>query len=142
MIYGVDYIAHGKKGWTKRSHKYISRHWKNGKWIYVYTSPAKQSIELNSNGSSLDSEQIRKLIKKETRDAEERYRKAYYAYEKANRDQSYDPIKLAQLRRTKERLAADYKNTLKVEKAAINDALETRDYIRKHPLENLFSKKN
>lgn len=38
------YLAHAKKGEERQNHKYISREWKNGKWIYYYNIP-------NKNGS-------------------------------------------------------------------------------------------
>lgn len=38
------YLAHGfKKGEERSGHKYISREWKNGRWVYYYTLPNKNN---------------------------------------------------------------------------------------------------
>ena len=38
MYEEYGYLIHSSKGstWSKRSHKYIDRIWKNGRWRYVY----------------------------------------------------------------------------------------------------------
>ena len=47
--YGNDYysdnLCHGKKGWTKKNHKYITREERNGKYYYVYNEPSDNILE-------------------------------------------------------------------------------------------------
>ena len=61
------------------------------------------------------------LITKETRDAEDRYRKAYYEYQRANRSQNSNRAEVQQLRRRTERLKADYEKTKAAEKQAYEE---------------------
>lgn len=41
------YHANGRSGWAKKNAKYISRSWKNGKWVYVY--PGQQRSRATGN---------------------------------------------------------------------------------------------
>jgi hypothetical protein len=34
--YDKDYLEHRAKGWAKKKHKYISRKWMDGRWVYFY----------------------------------------------------------------------------------------------------------
>ena len=47
--YGNDHYSyslyHGKKGWTKKNHKYITREERNGKYYYVYNEPSDNTLE-------------------------------------------------------------------------------------------------
>ena len=49
IYYGNDYYSdglyHGKKGWTKKNHKYITREERNGKYYYVYNEPSDNILE-------------------------------------------------------------------------------------------------
>ena len=50
IYYGNDYyysdsLYHGKKGWTKKNHKYITREERNGKYYYVYNEPSDNILE-------------------------------------------------------------------------------------------------
>ena len=49
IYYGNDYYSyslyHGKNGWTKKNHKYITREERNGKYYYVYNEPSDNTLE-------------------------------------------------------------------------------------------------
>lgn len=69
--YGNDYYSdslyHGKKGWTKKNHKYITREERNGKYYYVYNEPSNNILEKVSgaiNNASTTEKQMKEKVEK------------------------------------------------------------------------------
>ena len=129
MIYGVDYIAHSKKGWTKKKHKYIDRYWKNGRWVYVYKTPTHETIELNPNSDGLYNDQ-KKVIEKASRDAFGRYKKVEREYIDAKiHGSNVSAAEIQQLKTRMDKLHADYVKIHDSVNEANKEFDEAKEYV-------------
>lgn len=65
-----DYLEHSAKGstWKKKGAKYISRVWKNGKWVYEYKITGKGYLKdaQEAKERSKDHSEFAKEVKKES----------------------------------------------------------------------------
>ena len=65
----ADIIVHGRRGWTKKNHKHISKKIsKNGKWVYEYDNNSLEDIRNEYNKEAMskvpyDFQQVRTLVK-------------------------------------------------------------------------------
>lgn len=52
--YESEELAHSTKGSAWKNHKYISKFFKNGKWVYIYKGGANNSVDINNKPTTTE----------------------------------------------------------------------------------------
>lgn len=143
------YLIHSKKGSQKANHKYISREWKNGKWVYKYKpdswwSATEGKTPREAIQKSFDTKRMlyNESMKDHKKFLSEARNAAQYGMKRASRDykEAADSTLRSAKRVMKEEWSRDARNLRKAKEEEINKG--SRSYKIRKKAENIVGKLN